>query len=155
MSLQYLPILCSKIPGIAALPGHPGVRACDLPLQLPHHQRPRHGRQLQPLTGQHHRSGNTIHWWCGGSLLAMWWLIVGDVVAHCVMRWLIVGDVVVHCWWWGGSLLVMRWLIVGDVVAHCWRWGGSLLAMRWLIVGDVVGHCGWSGGSLLVMWWLS
>ena len=42
----------------------------------------------------------------------------GDVVAHLLMWWLIVGDVVAHCWRFGGSLLEMWWLIVGDVVAH-------------------------------------
>ena len=58
-------------------------------------------------------------WWfigkeVGGSLVEMWWLISGDVVAH---------------WYrFGGALVGMLWLIIGgDVVAHYWwRCGGSL-----------------------------
>ena len=45
-----------------------------------------------------------VHWWiCGGSLVEMWWLIAGDVVAH----------------WWicDGSLVEIWWLIAGYVVA--------------------------------------
>ena len=53
------------------------------------------------------------------SMQKMWWLIAGDVVAH--------------CWRCGGSLLEMWWLIVGYVVAHCWS------CAWWLIyIGDVL-----------------
>ena len=40
------------------------------------------------------------YWRCGGSLMDMWWLIVGYfyVLAHCSeMWWLIVGYVVADC----------------------------------------------------------
>ena len=77
----------------------------------------------------------------------MWWLF-GE------MWWLIIGDVVAHYWRCGGSLLQMWWLIIGEVVAHYWRCGGSLLEMLWLIVADVVAHYWRCGGSLLQMWWL-
>ena len=86
-----------------------------------------------------------IGWRCGGfgSLLDMWWLMAGDVMAH--------------CWRCGGSLLEMWWLmlemwwpIAGDEVAHCWRCdgSGSLLEMWWLIAGDVVDHCWKCDGSM-------
>ena len=79
---------------------------------------------------------------CGGSLWDTWWLIIGyvwiiieDVVDYTVfeMYWLIIGDVVAHYFSCGGSLremwwfsIVDGWLTIGHVVAHYWRCGGSL-----------------------------
>ena len=73
----------------------------------------------------------------------MWWLIDGDVVAHCHclnMLWVI-------GWICGGSLVEMWWLIG-------WICGGSLVDMWWLagwrcgdsLLGDVVAHWQICGG---------
>ena len=64
------------------------------------------------------------HWWrSGGSLVEIWWLTGGDLVAH---------------WWRSGGLLVeIWWIIGGDLVDHWWRYGVSLVQICCLIGGDL------------------
>ena len=79
-------------------------------------------------------------WWrYGGSLIEMWWLLYGDVVAH----------------WWrcDSSLMKLWWLLYGDMVASWWRCGGSL-EMWWLLYREKVATLRRFGGFLMEMWWL-
>ena len=84
----------------------------------------------------------------------MWWLIIGDVVAHCWRCGSSLLEIL-----YGGSLSEMFWL-KRDVGAHNWKCGGSFWRcggsekMLWLIIGDVVAHCWRCVDSLLEMWWL-
>ena len=80
-------------------------------------------------------------WRCGGSLLEMWWLFDGDVVAHC-WRWCgsFLGDDMANCNWWEkvyGSL-------VEDGVAHkmkiAWLTGcdAQAVEMWWMFCGESI-----------------
>ena len=65
-------------------------------------------------------------WRFGGSLLKMWWLIVGDVVTH--------------CWRCGGSWVEMWWLI-GCAPAFWGRGPGFVFGISHNDSDALLDHC--------------